>query len=53
MLLLYVLPKSITTRTVLSIKDTKELKPARLMQKKNKAQKNRPPEMLLYNIGIL
>ena len=32
---------------------TIELKPARLMQMKNKAHKNRPPEMLLYNIGIL
>ena len=52
-MLLYVLPKSVTTRIVLSIKDTIELKPARLMQMKSKTQKNRPPETLLYSIGIL
>jgi len=44
---IYILPKSMDTRIILSIRDTIELKPAKLMQMKNKAHKKCPLEMLL------
>ena len=49
----YSLPKSFKTWTAISKMDTRELIPANVKHKKNKAHRNRPPVILLYSSGIL